>query len=80
MGRLTVPETDLLNDIDILLVDPKLSGVNFPRDAKIMYGIMNTWGSVHDEVVAEVKSLVNKYPEYSLEATGHSLGGSLTYL
>lgn len=69
-----------LNDIDILLSDPELSGVNFPEDAKIMLGISKTWGSVHDEVVSEVKSLVKKYPEYSLEATGHSLGGSPTYI
>lgn len=77
---LTVPAADYLNDIDLLLVVPELSGVTFPEDAKIMQGISKTWGSVHDEVVSEVTSLVEKYPEYSLEATGHSLGGSLTYI
>jgi len=26
------------------------------------------------------KSLIAKYPDYTLESTGHSLGGSLTYI
>jgi putative lipase involved disintegration of autophagic bodies len=45
-----------------------------------MRGVYNPWASVHDAVIAEVKSLVAQYPDYTLESTGHSLGGSLTYV
>lgn len=45
-----------------------------------MHGIYSPWSSVHDEVIAEVKSLVAQYPAYTLESLGHSLGGSLTYV
>lgn len=45
-----------------------------------MRGVYSPWSSVHDDVISEVKSLVAKYPDYTLESTGHSLGGSLTYL
>ncbi|KAJ5793697.1 hypothetical protein N7457_000296 [Penicillium paradoxum] len=72
--------TDILNDIDTALVTPSLSGVTFPSGVKIMRGINRPWSAVHNEVIAEVKSLIAKYPDYTLEATGHSLGGSLTYI
>ncbi|KGO70587.1 Lipase, class 3 [Penicillium italicum] len=71
---------DFINDIDISLINPKLSGVTFPADVKIMRGIHRPWSAVHDTIIAEVKSLVEKYPGYSLEAVGHSLGGALTYI
>jgi hypothetical protein len=45
-----------------------------------MRGVYNPWASVHDAVITEVKSLVAKYPDYTLESAGHSLGGSLTYV
>lgn len=45
-----------------------------------MRGVYNPWASVHDAVIAEVKSLVAKYPDYTLESAGHSLGGALTYV
>lgn len=45
-----------------------------------MSGISRPWSAVHDTVIAEVKNLIAKYPDYTLEATGHSLGGSLTYI
>ncbi|KAJ5647997.1 lipase [Penicillium lividum] len=77
-GSTTV--TDILNDVDTALVVPSLSGVTFPSGAKIMNGISSPWSAVHDEIIAEVRSLVEQYPDYSLESTGHSLGGSLTYL
>lgn len=71
---------DILNDIDTTLVTPSLSGVNFPSGVKIMRGINRPWSAVHDTVIAEVKALIAKYPTYTLEATGHSLGGALTYI
>lgn len=78
--ELIILVADILNDIDTTLVTPSLSGVNFPSDVKIMRGINRPWSAVHDTVIAEVKALVAKYPTYSLEATGHSLGGALTYI
>lgn len=45
-----------------------------------MNGVYRPWASVHDDVITEVKSLVAKYPDYTLESTGHSLGGALTYV
>jgi hypothetical protein len=77
---LTASVIDILNDIDTTLVEPALSGVSFPSGVKIMRGISRPWSAVHDSVIAEVKALIAKYPTYTLEATGHSLGGSLTYL
>ncbi|KAJ5692876.1 hypothetical protein N7462_002299 [Penicillium macrosclerotiorum] len=49
-------------------------------DTQIMKGISSPWSAVHDTVISEVQSLIAKYPDYTLESTGHSLGGSLTYL
>ncbi|GLA67031.1 hypothetical protein AtubIFM54640_010005 [Aspergillus tubingensis] len=72
--------TDIANDVDTTLVEPSLSGVNFPSGAKMMHGIYSPWSSVHDDVISEVKSLVEQYPDYTIESTGHSLGGSLTYI
>lgn len=69
-----------MNDIDTTLVTPSLSGVTFPSGVQIMKGINSPWSAVHESVISEVKSLIAKYPDYSLESTGHSLGGSLTYI
>ncbi|KOS38450.1 hypothetical protein ACN38_g10735 [Penicillium nordicum] len=70
--------TDFVNDIDIALVTPELSGVTFPSDVKIMRGVHRPWSAVHDTIITEVKALIAKYPDYTLEAVGHSLGGALT--
>jgi hypothetical protein len=69
-----------MNDMDTTLVTPSLSGVTFPYGVKIMKGINDPWSAVHESVISEVKSLISKFPDYSLESTGHSLGGSLTYI
>lgn len=45
-----------------------------------MRGVNRPWSAVHDDVISEVKSLIAKYPDYTLESTGHSLGGALTYI
>jgi putative lipase involved disintegration of autophagic bodies len=45
-----------------------------------MKGVYQPWAAVHDEVIAEVQSLIAQYPGYTLESTGHSLGGALTYM
>lgn len=45
-----------------------------------MSGVNRPWSAVHNDVIAEVKSLIAKYPDYTLESTGHSLGGALTYI
>jgi hypothetical protein len=72
--------TDILNDIDTTMTTPSLSGVDFPAGVQIMKGLTSTWGAVHDDVIAEVASLIEQYPSYTLESTGHSLGGALTYM
>ena len=72
--------TDIWNDIDTTLVTPSLSGVNFPSGVQIMIGVNTPWKSVHDTVISAVKSLTAKYPDYTLESTSHSLGGSLTFM
>ncbi|KAJ5625745.1 lipase [Penicillium lagena] len=71
---------DIANDIDTTLVVPSLSGVQFPSGVQIMQGIYSPWSSVHTDVISAVASLIEQYPDYTLESTGHSLGGSLTYL
>ncbi|PWY71141.1 lipase [Aspergillus eucalypticola CBS 122712] len=71
---------DFANDEDVILVTPSLSGVSFPSGVQVMQGVYWPWSSVHDTVIAEVKALIEQYPDYDLESTGHSLGGSLTYL
>lgn len=71
---------DFVNDVDVILVTPKLSGVTFPDGVQVMNGIYSPWSSVHKEVIDEVTRLVGLYPDYSIESTGHSLGGSLTYM
>jgi hypothetical protein len=69
-----------MNDANTALVTPSLSGVNFPVGVQIMKGVNDPWNSVHDSVISEVKSLLAKYPDYTLESAGHSLGGALTYI
>jgi hypothetical protein len=78
--RGTTTLENLLNDLDITPVTPSLSGVDFPAGAEVMQGLQSTWGSVHDEVIAEVGRLIGLYPNYTLESVGHSLGGALTYM
>ena len=77
---LTFIVTDFQNDFDTTPVTPTLSGVNFPPSVQVMRGLFRPWLSVHDVVIAEVQRLVDAYPDYTLESTGHSLGGSLTYM
>ena len=72
--------TDIWNDIDTTLVTPSLSGVKFPSGVQIMIGVYTPWKSVHDTLISAAKSLIAKYPDYTLESTSHSLGGSLTYM
>ena len=71
---------DILNDVNIDLVTPRLSGVNFPTGTRVIEGVFDPYSSVHDTVIREVRSLIQRFPDYTLESTGHSLGGSLTYL
>jgi putative lipase involved disintegration of autophagic bodies len=71
---------DFENSASTTLVTPTLSGVNFPSGAQIMTGVYTPWKSVHDIVISTVQSLIAKYPDYTLESTGHSLGGSLAYI
>ncbi|KAE8311178.1 Alpha/Beta hydrolase protein [Aspergillus transmontanensis] len=71
---------DLLNDFDTTTVTPDIPGVDFPIGTRIMEGIHRPWLAVHGEVVSEIQRLLAQFPEYSLELTGHSLGGSLIYL
>ncbi|KAK9595990.1 hypothetical protein V6Z96_004065 [Aspergillus fumigatus] len=57
--------TDILNDVDTIQVTTTLAGI---------------LGRRHDEVIADVQSLIIQYPGYALEPTGHSLGGALTHV
>ena len=59
---------------------PSLSGVRFPAGTQVMTGVYTPWASVHNQAIAEVRRLIALFPSYTLESTGHSLGGSLTYL
>lgn len=45
-----------------------------------MRGIYKPWSAIHNDVIAQVKTLTAKHPNYAIGITGHSLGGSLTYL
>ena len=45
-----------------------------------MNGVYRPWSAVHDEIIAEVRTLIAQHPDYTLESTGHSLGGALTYM
>lgn len=79
--RGTTTPKDALTDLDIASeAPPALSGVNFPADVQLMRGVANAWASVHDGIMDTVRTLVQQHPNYTLEATGHSLGGALTYL
>ncbi|PKY02924.1 putative lipase [Aspergillus campestris IBT 28561] len=71
---------DILNDIDTTPLTPRLSGISFPSGVKIMAGVYRPWSAVHDEIIAEVRALIAQHPDYTLESTGHSLGGALTYM
>ncbi|RDI80429.1 putative transporter [Venturia inaequalis] len=73
--------TDFINDVDTRKVPVTgLNGVSFPPGVEIMHGIHRPWMAVHDDVIAHVKLLTTKYPTYAIGVTGHSLGGSMTYL
>jgi hypothetical protein len=74
------PVQNLLTDVDTTPVNPVLSGVTFPPNVTVMNGIYKPWSVVHDDILTEVRALLAQHPDYTLESTGHSLGGSLTYL
>lgn len=52
----------------------------YAKGAKVEHGFMNYWKSVEVQVIAEVKKLQAKFPDYTVISTGHSLGGSLSLL
>ncbi|KAL5362816.1 Alpha/Beta hydrolase protein [Aspergillus floccosus] len=78
--RGSVSVRNLLTDIDTTPVTPVLSGMTFPPNVTIMNGIYKPWSAVHEDILTEVRALIAQHPDYTLESTGHSLGGSLTYL
>lgn len=72
---------DYRNDLDIRKIAiTGLSGTTWPTGVEVMHGIHNPWSAVHNDVIAQVKTLTAKHPTYAIGITGHSLGGSLTYL
>ncbi|GES64462.1 lipase [Aspergillus terreus] len=78
--RGSVSVQNLLTDVDTTPVTPVLSGVTFPPNVTVMNGIYRPWSAVHDDILTEVRALLAQHPDYTLESTGHSLGGALTYL
>ncbi|KAE8154176.1 Alpha/Beta hydrolase protein [Aspergillus avenaceus] len=71
---------DVANNLDTKTVVPHIPNVEFPLGAGIMQGIYRPYMSVHDEIVMQIANLQLRYPDYAIEITGHSLGGSLVYL
>ncbi|QDS72443.1 hypothetical protein FKW77_009338 [Venturia effusa] len=72
---------DFRNDLDTRKVAiTGLGGTNFPTNVEVMHGVHAPWAAIHNDVIAQVRTLASKNPFYSIGITGHSLGGSLTYL
>ncbi|KAF5327684.1 hypothetical protein D9619_004300 [Psilocybe cf. subviscida] len=77
-GSLSV--TDVIIDSQVLLVPFASPGVKLPSGTRVHSGFLFAWDSVALQVVATVKSVLEKHPNYSIVTTGHSLGGSLALL
>ncbi|KDR78622.1 hypothetical protein GALMADRAFT_244080 [Galerina marginata CBS 339.88] len=72
--------TDVLMDSQIVLVPFISPGVKLPGSAKVHCGFLLAWDSISLEVIAVVGKQLQKYPDYSIVTTGHSLGGSIALL
>jgi hypothetical protein len=72
---------DFRNDVDVL--KEPIAGLNSTSSCagvEVMRGIHRPWSAVHSDVITQLKDLTTKYPNYAIGITGHSLGGSITYL
>ncbi|KAI9357062.1 Alpha/Beta hydrolase protein [Zopfochytrium polystomum] len=67
-----------IENLNILQVDLDLPGA--PSSVRVHSGFYNTWDSVADGTLAAIKSLMAKYPSYSVSFAGHSLGAAVAVL
>ncbi|TFK99505.1 alpha/beta-hydrolase [Pterulicium gracile] len=77
-GSATLP--DILLDSQILLVPFISPGAKLPKSARVHAGFLLAWDSVSLEVIALVKHQLTHYPDYTIVAVGHSLGGAVATL
>ncbi|KUL88017.1 hypothetical protein ZTR_03992 [Talaromyces verruculosus] len=60
-------------NLDIPLIDAS----SICSGCKVHEGFWNTWETVASDVTSQIESALSAYPNYTLVATGHSLGGAL---
>lgn len=66
-----------IQDLKIWTVKQRIEGI---EGAEIHAGFNECFRSVADETYKELMKLKEKYPEYEVHVTGHSLGGALATL
>ena len=60
-------------NLDIALIDAS----SICSGCEVHEGFWNTWITVASDVTSQIESALSAYPDYTLVATGHSLGGAL---
>lgn len=57
------------------------SGVaNAPAGASVHGGFLKAWKTISVGILSQLTVLINKYPDYAILVTGHSLGGAIGVL
>ncbi|KAI0058113.1 alpha/beta-hydrolase [Artomyces pyxidatus] len=71
--------SDMVTDANLMLVPLALHGIppETTSDAEIHAGFLIAYNSVCNMVVSAVREELDVYPDYSVVAVGHSMGGAL---
>lgn len=61
-------------------MDGKVNKARRCTDCTVHAGFMMSWRNTRSEVLPELETLVNQYPDYQITLVGHSLGGAVAAL
>lgn len=67
-------------DVMASLADLESMEIDTKAPIKAHYGFLAVYHFARDAIRAKVQELVTKYPDYSIQLTGHSLGGAVANL
>jgi hypothetical protein len=65
--------------LDVTIIDDEFVRISL-RESTIHYGFYSIWNSIASDVFNSIKEAKEKYPDYKIVFTGHSLGGAIASL